>query len=79
MVLAAGLGDAEALTAAKALVTKKYLVYLESVSPFPPLRIRNNFLNLWSILVGHRPPHATKQVVPISRQSRRYDSPGRVS
>ena len=33
MVLAAGLGDAEALTAAKALVTKKYLVYLESVSP----------------------------------------------
>ena len=33
MVLAAGLGDAEALTAAKALATKKYLVYLESVSP----------------------------------------------
>ncbi|KAM5537964.1 hypothetical protein V8D89_008440 [Ganoderma adspersum] len=35
MVLDAGLGDVEALTAAKALVTKKYLVYLESGIDLP--------------------------------------------
>ena len=35
MLTMAGLDDAEALAAAKALVPKKYLVYLEDVSPLP--------------------------------------------